>query len=233
VNLATRELFLTWTDTFDQSCWFHVLSDLVLPRLIAYDGALVVHCGAVDSPAGAIGLIAPSGQGKSTLAGSLHARGFPLISDDAMILHSDGTGYRTERLYPSLRLFPDSLAHLMPEVDGTVPMADFTEKRRVPFVEGPMNAPLAALFRLADPSDDIRITSLTPAEACMAIIANSFALDASDPEETKRRFAQAAEGARNIPVYDLRYPRDYAALPEVHAAIFQAIGLSESAMSPV
>lgn len=148
------------------------------------------------------------------------------MSDDAILVRPGATGYRAERLYPSLRLFPDSLDWLFPGADNTSVVADYTEKRRVPFAEGPESAPLVALFRLADPSDDIRITRLPPADACMAIIANAFSLDPSDSQETRRRFSQAAEAARHIPVYDLHHPRDYAALPDIHTRILSVIGLS-------
>jgi hypothetical protein len=128
-----------------------------------------------------------------------------------------------ERLYPSLRLFPDSLDHLFPVSPETSPVADYSDKRRVPFDPGPPSAPLSALFRLTDPGECIQATRLAPAAACMAIIENAFALDAEDAQETRRRFAQAAQAAQVIPVFDLTYPRDYTRLSEVHAAIFTAL----------
>jgi hypothetical protein len=60
----------------------------------------------------------------------------------------------------------------------------------------------------------------------MALIANSFALDAADPAEAKRRFCKATEVARHVPVYDLHYPRDYELLPKVHAKIVETVGLT-------
>jgi hypothetical protein len=157
------------------------------------------------------------------LSASLHVRGCSLISDDAIILRPDGIGYQAERIYPSLRLFPDSLDRLFPGVDGTTPIAGYTSKRRVPFAEGTSDVPLRALFRLAAPEDTIRVTRLPQAAACMAVIANAFAFDPGDAHETARRFGQAAHAARSVPVFDLTYPRDYAALPAVHEAIFQTL----------
>ena len=148
------------------------------------------------------------------------------MSDDAVIVKKQGDTYRVERVHPSLRLFPDSLEQLFAAAGPTAPVADYTDKRHVTFTPGPDSAPLLALFRLVDPANDIHISRLAPAEACMALIANSFALDASNLLETRKRFAKATEVARCIPVYDLHYPRDYAAIPEVHARIFETIGMS-------
>jgi hypothetical protein len=205
----------------------HLLADLILPRLLAYDGHFVLHCGTVNGPSGAFGFIGPSGHGKSTMTASLHLRGMPLMSDDAVVVKKQGDTYRVERIYPSLRLFPDSLEQLFAAAEPTAPVADYTDKRHVTFAPGPDSAPLLALFRLVDPANDINISRLAPAETCMALIANSFALDASNSLETRKRFAKATDVARCIPVYDLHYPRDYAAIPEVHARIFETIGMSD------
>jgi len=204
----------------------HWLTDLILPQLLAYDGHFVLHCGIVNTAKGALGFMGPSGHGKSTMTASLHHSGLTLMSDDAVLLRNEDHCFHVERLYPSLRLFPDSLDELFPTIEATAPVADYTDKRHVAFAPGPVRAPLIALFRLAEPAEDIRILRLAPAEACMALIANSFALDAANPAESKRRFVKAADVARQVPVYDLHYPRIYTAIPDVHAQIFAAVALA-------
>jgi hypothetical protein len=210
----------------------HWMDDLILPQLLAYNGHFVLHCGAVASSVGALGFMGPSGHGKSTITASLHRCGLTLMSDDAMLLRVDGPDILAERLHPSLRLFQESIDRMFPNTGATTPVADYTDKRHVAFAPGPASAPLIALFRLADSSDDIRISRLTTADACIALIANSFALDPGDPAETKYRFAKAAEVARNIPVYDLHYPRDYGVLPDIHDLIFRILGLESPGYSP-
>ena len=204
----------------------HALIDLVFPRLLAYDGHLVLHCGLVNSPNGALGFIGESGTGKSTLTASLHNQGYPLMGDDAGVLRQvHGTCY-AERLSPSLRLFPDSIGQLFPSAGSTSPVADYTDKQHVPFERGPDVAPLAAVFRLADPSKSIRVARLSQAEACIALIANSFALDPTEKNEASRRLSKAVDVARRVPIFDLYYPRDYAAIPDVHTKIFETVELT-------
>ncbi|WP_223428969.1 hypothetical protein [Tateyamaria pelophila] len=203
----------------------HVLADLIAPRLLAHGGHFVLHCGMVGCSEKALGFMGPSGFGKSTMTASLHHRGLTLMSDDAALLREGSQTYHAERLYPSLRLFPDSIDQMFQDIKSTRPVADYTDKRHVAFTPGPTSAPLAALFCLADPADEIRVSRLTYTEACMALIANSFALNPADPPEAKRRFIKATEVASRIPVYNLHYPRDFDALPKVHALIFKTIGL--------
>jgi GTPase SAR1 family protein len=206
----------------------HLLLDLLLPRLLAHDGKLVLHGGMSQNADCALCFVGPSGSGKSTLTGSLAARGYPLMSDDAVVLSPSADGWMAARIYPSLRLFPDTLDHLFPGETRTSEVADYTTKRRVPFTPGAEASPAAAVFRLRDSScqDEIRIARLSQAKACMALIENSFALDAADPAEARQRFALASAAAQDIPVYDLHYPRKYDALADVQGRILEAVGLT-------
>ncbi len=223
----TIRIFAVWSDeALSTDTQQHILNDLVRPKLLAFDGQLVLHGGLSGTATGAIGFIGGSGQGKSTLTASLHETGLSLISDDAFVVQAGTAAPRAHRLYPSLRLFPDSLSRLFPAAPVTSAVAENTDKRRVPFEVGPPEAPLLALFVLADPADTIRAERLTPAEACMEIIANSFSFDRNDPAEARGRLARAADLARLLPVFDLHYPRDYAALSDVHACIFETLGLA-------
>lgn len=218
-----RILSIRGNPGLDQDFLRHVLLDLVLPRLLAAGDVIALHGALIESAGHGFGLIAASGHGKSTLGASFHGGDSRLLGDDALLLRPDGGGYRGQSLYPSLRLFPDSLARVLPGGVESAPVAGYTLKRRVPFGSGPDSTPLCALFRLADPGEEIRVTRLAPAAACMAIIGNAFALDPGDAGETRRRFARAAEAARVIPVFDLTYPRDYARLPGVQGAILSAL----------
>ncbi|WP_139188319.1 hypothetical protein [Aliiruegeria lutimaris] len=49
----------------------------------------------------------------------------------------------------------------------------------------------------------------------MTLLQNSFALDPTNHKEAARRFELASDMARRVPVFSLRYPRRYDALPEV------------------
>ncbi|MBW7922859.1 MAG: hypothetical protein H3C51_12275 [Rubellimicrobium sp.] len=197
----------------------HLWFDHILPRQLAHEGALVLHAGGVVVEGRAVAVTADTGGGKSTLTASLHATGHPILGDDALIV--EDMPPRVRAVYPSLRLNPDSAETFFPGVEGR-PMADWSPKRHLPLGPVADAAPLAALFVLGE-AGAVTCRRLSPAEAVMAIIANSFAQDPGDRPRAQARMAGAVALAGAVPVWELCYPRDYAALPEVHATIRRLI----------
>ena len=207
----------------------HFLADQVFPRLLAHDGAFVVHAGAVRVGSSAMMLMGVSGRGKSTLTASFDRSGFALLGDDAMVVSSLRDRPRIRAVYPSLRLFPDSIDALMPGEPTAGPVAHFTSKERIDVTIdstiGNEPLPVAAIFTLADAAADrvIAIRPLTAAETCMALVESSFALDPSDTAQARRRLDDASALARAVPAFEIAYPRDYARLPEVRQAILDQV----------
>jgi len=66
--------------------WQRVLLNRVLPNVSIAHGREALHASAVETPLGVVAIAAPSGMGKSTLAGELVRRGWPLFTDDVLIL---------------------------------------------------------------------------------------------------------------------------------------------------
>jgi hypothetical protein len=211
----------------------HILLDLILPKLIAFDQGLVLHASVISGPCGALAFVAPSGCGKSTLSAALATGPFHLMGDDAAIVEWPDSSAEPicSSIYPSLRLLPDSLSQLFAQDVATAPVADYTTKRRIDLKNGPEKVPLKVIFQLAEHSEDIGVTAVSTAEACMNMISNAFSLDPNDVDETKRRFAFASEVARKVPMFRLRYPRDYSRLNDVRAAIVDTLERSGRSIS--
>jgi hypothetical protein len=66
--------------------WQRALISKVLPAISVMLGYEALHGAVVDSPAGVVAIMAPSGMGKSTLAIEMLGRGWPLFADDVLIL---------------------------------------------------------------------------------------------------------------------------------------------------
>mgnify|MGYP000509973987 CR=1 FL=1 len=203
----------------------HFLADQVIPRLLAHSGAFVFHAGAVRFDEAALVFLGRSGRGKSTLVASFDQAGLALLGDDAMVLSSPDGVPHVSPVYPSLRLFPDSLAALMPGAASAGPVAHYSTKQRID-VEvatdaAPSPLPIRALFALDEASADSQIgfRRLAAAEACMLLVESSFALDPADLEQARRRLNDAGALASRVPAFEISYPRDYARLPEVRGAI--------------
>ena len=205
----------------------HFITDQVIPRAIAGEGNLVLHAGAVKHETGALLFVGPSGAGKSTLTAGFHVNGYSLLGDDSIIVSWPFERAEATAVYPSLRLFPDSLSTLMPTA-VSAPVGEHTSKRSVPFTDGGQSSasvPVDAIFVLsAAPLSFIECNILGAADACMALVQNSFALNPSDRRGAAIRMKQAAELARTVPTFELRFPRTYQDLPKVRSAVLQIMG---------
>lgn len=210
----------------------HFLADQVLPRMVAHYGHLVLHAGAVvlarGTKAGAVAILGDSGAGKSTLVASFKQAGDQLLGDDAMIVDFDERRPSIRPVYRSLRLFPDSIDRFFPSA-ATLDVAHYTSKQRIrldlPSQVVPASPPLDALFVLGAPSDDgaIKAERLSMANACMALIENSFMLDPTDLERAQTRMRKASRLVGDVPAFALSFPRDYDVLPDVRSAILSAV----------
>ena len=203
----------------------HFVADQVLPRVLAHQGKLVLHAGAVEVEGRAIVLLGQSGRGKSTLSASFDRACFPIIGDDALIIDWECNRPVLQAVYPSLRLLPDSLDALGLGQVPVSPVAHYTPKQRVDLPltvsRGQTPLPIAAIFVLAEPAsnDAISLRTMSPAETCLAIISNSFALDPTDKTLAAKKLQQASSLANQFPAFEISYPREYSRLPDVRAAI--------------
>lgn len=203
----------------------HILNDHVAPRLLAEMGALVLHASAVRFGDKLALFLGETGSGKSTLATSLHQAGYKLLGDDAAIVTSGPTGYLARTVYPSLRLYPETIATLLGSHTATTPMSDYSDKQNVhlPSVaDAPAEPlPLAAIMFLDGDcgASDPAAVPMDSTRACIALVEQSFTLDPRDPRCAARRLAALSQLALTVPAYRLSYPHDFARLGEVHAVI--------------
>ena len=201
----------------------HFLADQVLPRILAHEGRLVVHAAAVRAGQRAILIVGESGKGKSTLAASFAEAGHDLLGDDAMVVSRRDGGPVVKAVYPSLRLLPDSIDALYAEAPDAGSVAHYSPKRRIrlPVETDSGESPVAAIFLIAPPAEgsSIDVERLSVAEVCIAMITNSFALDPTDLERARSKLEAASACAREVPAFAISYPRAYARLPDVRAAM--------------
>ena len=201
----------------------HLLVDQILPRVLAQLGGTLIHASAVRIGARQVLFAAPSGWGKSTLAGLLHRAGHRVLSDDCVQLVAGEDGrIGVIPTYPSLRLNTDSLDALFPDQGQTAPVAHYTDKRRVPMPAPPDLArplPVDAIYLLGEPAqdrdvdvdvDEVRIEPAHPAAVCLALIRHSFRLDLADRAASAAQLRQCGAIASAVPGFELHYPRDHA-----------------------
>lgn len=205
----------------------HLYLHQVLPLALSRQGQLVLHAGAVAWPdQGAIAFLGQSGQGKSTLTTAMALRGAPLLTDDGLQVQWQGSACEVLPSEPSVRLWSDSEAALIPATVERQADVHYTDKARlfagtaIPFC--PTATPLRRVFVLGDgDTENIRIGPLKPAEAVIALMRNTFLLDVTQQESLAWHFDAISRLAQLPVFYSLDYPRRYKMLDDVHRAIAQ------------
>ena len=212
----------------DEETVRHLLLDQILPRVLAYKGRLVLHASAVSVEGQAIAFVGETGWGKSTLAASLHLSGYPLLTDDGLLIKTEGDCVKALPSYSGLRLWSQSINALFKELPSCKAMASYSEKNRVRLPKNNKTDPieLTALFILGEPAleaetGSIKVSSLSQRDACMELVRNSFQLDVSNHKQVTGLFTAASSVAERLPVFTLSYPRDFSCLPAVHDVILQ------------
>jgi hypothetical protein len=203
----------------------HLLLDHVMPRVLAHAGRIVLHGALLHINGVAVAILGESGAGKSTLATALANSGAELLSDDGLVIEDQGAGIFATPTYPSLRLWPDSLRQLYDKEPVTSPMTVRSAKRRVHAraMSTRSRLPLGAVFVMrGESSTAVSVSDIPPAEACVALIANSFQLDPSDRAAACRTLAALQRVVLAVPVQVLTYPRRFDVLPAVCERIRQA-----------
>lgn len=207
----------------DEATLTHILFDHLIPRILAHQGHLILHGSAVAMDGRVAIFLGDTGAGKSTLAASLHAAGHQLLGDDAVVVSSGEHGFLAQAVYPSLRLFPDTIETLFGESADVHPMAGYSDKQRVT-LEAPDHTkplPVGAIFILSD-EIDVTIPQLHrpgPAQACIWALEQSFSLDPHDAARAAHRMSEVSALIEGVDTFLLDYPRAYDRLADVHRLI--------------
>jgi hypothetical protein len=208
----------------------HLVLDQVFPMVLNRRGQEALHATAVVIAMGACAFSGPTGSGKSTLAASFFQAGFRALGDDCLpLLDQDG---RIQVLpgYPGMRLWGDTIEALSAESSATIPVANYTTKRRALESLSAINFPrepvaLSRIYRViraADGEPEISspfIEPISPREAFIELVSSSFPLDIADPEMLARHFRLMEKVASTVPVRRLKVPNDLTRLEAVREAV--------------
>ncbi len=87
-----------------EPAWQRQLMDTVLHTVALIRGGDALHASVVEVGGRAVGIVAASGGGKTTLASELLLRGGRLVSDDVLFLRRDGAGFMAQPGPPLMNL---------------------------------------------------------------------------------------------------------------------------------
>jgi hypothetical protein len=200
----------------------HVFSFALLKR-----GFDPLHATAVMVHGGVVGFLGDSGYGKSSLAAAFLQAGYPIVTDDLLVMTEKENGLWVYPGIPRIKLFPEiASVFLGSQVMGT-PMNPLTRKLVIP-LDRPLAhqdvAPLKALYVLTRPSRRARggrvaIRRLAPRPGFIALLRNSFNTFVVEPTRLTRQFDLNSRIVSTVPIKMLSYPRILAAVPSLRDAI--------------
>jgi hypothetical protein len=224
-----------YTDIPDETIR-HLLLDQVIPRLLSHQGNQILHASCIKTADSALVFCGESGWGKSTLAAFFHSQGYPILTDDCLLLKTnDSDEVFGIPNYQGIRLFQDSLS-LFPEERKTTPVAHYGTKKRIITESNSSNqaTQIKAIFILPDPvrqlnKEHVSVCQINGAAAAVELIKNSFPLDITDRNAIGGEFQRIARIARskNLSVYQLNYPHRMEMLPAVLKLIHRTMALEQ------
>lgn len=190
-----------------------LLARRILARVALLHGAVTLHAAAVSRGADALLLLGASGAGKSTLSAAL-ARdpAWKVLNDDFSVLRRNG-GCAVWPAPAGIKLRPDLRAALGGPLDRVSDdAANPRHLRALVFLDRSAAAPRAELH------------GLSPPDGLVNAARHALRFNPADRREVALRMWQLGEIAREVPAFVLRYPGDYARLPEAAECLRQALG---------
>ncbi len=181
------------------------------------------HSTAVVIDGRAVAFVADCGLGKSSLAGAFLQAGYPVLTDDLLVIQPAGAGLVAYPGPPRLKLFPKMARRFLGEHIEGARMNAFTKKMVIPLGEGQtcaMPIPLQAIYVLAPPDGkEIRFEPLSPREAFLALVENTFNYMHTDTDRLARQFHLTTRLVDCLPVRRMVYPRMVSRVGAVRHAI--------------
>lgn len=217
----------------------HLILDHAIPRLLSLKpGYLVLHASALAVEKQTIAILGNSGQGKSTLAAWFASRGFPLLTDDCLVLcqgvlrkGGNAQQWLAQPSYHSVRLWPESVSALGIDESALREFAHYSSKRRTgkaaEFRFATRGSALAACFVLADSETEQpgppSVRPLSVNEAFLELARAVFRLDAENEQINRSEFDVLTRLVDTVPFWSLAYERKFEWLPDVEKVIIQTV----------
>jgi hypothetical protein len=190
-----------------------------------------LHATTLEIKGRAVAFLGDSGFGKSSLAACFLEAGHTLVTDDMLILLETGDGHVAYPGPDRIKVFPGIARRFLGKRASGVPMNADTKKQVIPIGRSACfyPVPLASIYALCAPHEVrrkgvIRIEPLTPREAFISIVGNTFNSALSGADRLQRQAEAAIRLVRSVPVKKLFYPRVLSQLPAVRDAIVRDLG---------
>ena len=180
----------------------------------------IFHASAVALPQGAVAFLGKKGHGKSTLAAAFALQGNPLITDDVLVLKTEGKKVLALPGFPFVKLWPQSLEAIGQNTDQYPRFNPGIDKRILKFQDKYIQTPveLRSIFVLGF-SPTIECQALTPKKAFQHLMPHWYGTQFESKllaiMGLERQFQECVSIVERTPIYLLKRPISLDLLPEV------------------
>jgi hypothetical protein len=176
----------------------------VLPLALSLQGKLVLHAAAVVVARRAQLICGPAGLGKSTIAAFLQSKKYPILTDDACLIHPQGSFFTVRPSLPLIRTWDKKTSQKLALVSKVK-----------------ANAPAVRVQNIYFPSlSATSVRKLTALEASPNLFAQSFRLS-MQPQDLRREFRQILNLCEKVSFYEVPYRHHRTALRNLEAQLLR------------
>jgi hypothetical protein len=155
-----------------------------------------LHSSAVEIRGCAVAFSGDAGAGKSTTAGAMALRGFPVLAEDVVALQEANGKFLAMPGYPRVCLWPDSVEKLLGRAEALPRLTEAWDKRYLPLdgKQGKFSAeplPLGLIYLFAARSNEEGapgIEAMSPREALLELVKNTYMNWLLDREQRAMEF---------------------------------------------
>ena len=220
---GATEIWADWPEPLTLEDAATYLLGPIMGFVMLLRGVVCLHASAVAIGDEAIAVLGPAGSGKSTTAAAFSERGHRILAEDVVTLDDRGDQFLVRPAYPCIRLWPSSVKALYGSETHLPKLTPNWDKcyldlaaRPEQFQRKPL--PLAAIYQLADRSDDATAPFVKPldrAEGLISLVANSYATKLMDKQMRAREFELLTRVLNNVPLRRVTPHTDPARIPEL------------------
>ncbi|MBZ5526984.1 MAG: serine/threonine protein kinase [Acidobacteriia bacterium] len=221
------EIWADWPDgyTLEDACTY--LVGPVLAFALRLRGATCLHASAIEVDGLAIALVGAPGAGKSTTAAAFALAGFPVLSDDIVVLSETNGRLFVQPGYPRVNVWPDSARALTGSAAALPLITPTWGKHFLPLGQNGLRfagrpLPLGAVYLLAERQPELAapvVEEISGSEAMVTLAANTYQNYLLDAEMRRKDFELFERLAKALPVRRIRRPDDISALASSCEAI--------------
>jgi hypothetical protein len=227
VSHEGNEIWAEWPQNYklEDACTY--LVGPVIALVLRLRGFTCIHASSIALGGWAVALVGGPGAGKSTTAAAFGRLGYPVVSDDVVVLSSRENRFLVQPGYPRLNLWPDSVRALFGSTCVLPNIATSWEKKYLALDQNdyrfqPEALPLGPIYILGDRDPELAcptIEELGGSMALTSLVANTYGHYLLDSEMQRNDFDLLGQVVARVPVCRVRPTADPSKLVSLCDAI--------------